>query len=136
MYERLLDKNVKPTIEEFMAHIGIEKELFENIDVFLMNELDSGKILKIGAHDRCWQMSYHRKRKYICDIISEKNSFTVVTRLSEENLKQVYDDVLPYTKDCIDNSPYRHRGWVEYRVLNTEHLKDAKLILQVRVNNK
>lgn len=34
-------------------------------------------------------MSYHQKKKYICDIIAEKDVFTVVTRLSEENIKRI-----------------------------------------------
>ena len=35
MYERLLNKNEMPTMEEFLSHIGKEKNLFEIIDVFL-----------------------------------------------------------------------------------------------------
>jgi hypothetical protein len=136
MYERLLNKKEMPTMEEFLVNIGKGKELFDNIDAFLINEIDSEKMIKFDSHCRCWKMSYHIKRKYICDIITEKDAFTIVTRLSEESIRSVYDDLLPYAKESIDNSPFRHRGWIEYRVLNTSHLADAKIILQVRADCK
>ena len=136
MYERLLNKNEMPTMEEFLAYIGKGKELFENIDAFLINEINSEKMIKFDAHSRCWMVSYHIKRKYICDIITEKDAFTIVTRLSEESIRSVYDDLLPYTKECIDNSPHRHRGWIGYRVLSALHLEDIKTMLQIRANYK
>ena len=134
MYERLLNKNEIPTIEEFLAFIGRGKELFDSIDAFLLNEINSVKMIKFDAHSRCWKISYYIKRKYICDIIAEKDAFTIVTRLSEESIRNVYDGLLPYAKECIDNSPYRRRGWIEYRVLSDSHLEDIKTMLQIRAN--
>ena len=93
-------------------------------------------MINFDAHSRCWKMSYHIKRKYICDIITEKDAFTIVTRLSEESIRDVYDGSLPYAKECIDSSPYRHRGWIEYRVLSALHLEDIKTMLQIRANYK
>lgn len=136
MYERLINKNEMPTIEEFLVHIGKGKELFDSIDAFLINEINSSKMIKFDAHSRCWKMSYHIKRKYICDIITEKDAFTIITRLSEESFRNVYDGLLPYAKECIDNSPFRHRGWIEYRVLSALHLEDIKTMLQIRANDK
>ena len=136
MYERLLNKNEMPTMEEFLAYIGKGKEWFDNIDAFLINELNSEKMIKFDAHSSCWKMSYHIQRKYICDIITEKDAFTIVTRLSEESIRNVYDCLLPYTKECIDNSPYRHRGWIEYRVLSVLQVEDIRTLLQIRAKYK
>ena len=134
MYERLLNKNEMPTMEEFLAFIGKRKELFDSIEAFLINEIKSVNMIKFDAHSRCWKISYHIKRKYICDIITEKDAFTIVTRLSEESIRNVYDGLLPYAKECIDNSPYHHIGWIEYRVLSALHLEDIKTMLQIRAN--
>lgn len=135
MYERLINKNEMPTIDELLVYIGKAKELFDSIDAFLINEINSSKMIKFDAHSRCWKMSYHIKRKYICDIITEKDAFTIVTRLSEESIRNVYDGLLSYAKECIDNSPFRHRGWIEYRVLSALHLEDIKTMLQIRAND-
>jgi hypothetical protein len=39
-------------------------------------------------------------------------------------------------KECFDISPYRQRGWIEYRVLGSDNLKEAELLLQIRLIEK
>jgi hypothetical protein len=41
MYDRLLDKNIIPTMEEFISHIGFCKDLYRNIELFITNELSA-----------------------------------------------------------------------------------------------
>lgn len=135
MHERLTDQNTTPTLEAFVANMGNAKTLFDQLDAFLINDLSTEKQLKLDAHSRCWKISYHRKRKYIGDVLSEKDSFTVVTRLSQESLEKMKDSLLPYTNACIANRPYFHRGWIEYRVLAADHLNDAKVLLRVRADS-
>ena len=136
MYERIFNKNETPSMEIFLSHIGKRKALFEVIDVFLSKDLNSIKTIKFDAHSRCWKINYNAKKEYICDIIAEHDAFTIITRLAEENIKKAYDDVSQYAKECIDNSPFRHRGWIEYRVLDSKHLDDAKIMLCIRTSGK
>lgn len=136
VYERLTNKNEIPTIEEFSAYIGKAKELFEIIDDFLINKINSEKMIKFDAHSRCWKMTYHIKKEYVCDIVAENDAFTVVTRLSDKSVNEIINDVSPYAKECIGNSPYRHRGWIEYRVLHSEHIENAKMMFRVRTSRK
>ena len=137
MYERLSNKNETPTIEELLTHIGKAKEMFEIIDNYLTDELKATeKKIYFDKHDKGWAVSYHAKKDYVCNIVMEKDAFLFVTRLSEENLKKAYDDVSEYAKECIDTSPYRHRGWIEFRMLEMENLTEAKMLLQIRVSGK
>jgi hypothetical protein len=91
MFDRLLDKKEKPTMEAFLAYIGQGKESFEIIDSFLLNELNALNDLKFDAHSRCWKLRYGIKKEYVCDIIAEKDAFTVVTRLAEGNIQRIYN---------------------------------------------
>ena len=135
MFERLSEKIECPHMDEFITHIGTCKELFMNIDNFLKDELNAESMLRysVDSSVRAWGMKYSRKTKYFCDIIAEKDAFTVVMRLSDEQIKRAYEEVLPYAKECLNNY---HRtsngGWVQYRILNLEHLNDAKKILLIR----
>lgn len=52
MYERLLNKNEMPTMEEFLTYIRKGNELFDNIDAFLINEIKSVMMIKFDAHSR------------------------------------------------------------------------------------
>jgi len=122
---------------ELLAHIGKAKEMFELIDNYLTDELKATeKKIYFDVHDKGWAISYHAKKDYLCNIVMEKNAFIFVTRLSDGNIKKACGDVSAYAKECIDNSPYRHRGWIEYRMLEIKNLKDAKILLQIRVSGK
>jgi|LSQX01.2.fsa_nt_gb hypothetical protein len=134
MFERLKDKNIIPTIEESMEHIGLSKGLFDVLDAFLINELNAGKEIKFSAHDRCWSMDYRTPKNAICGLYFEKDAIMAVVRLDNDGIDNVYNNLTPYTKNCIDNSPYRHRGYIEYRVLSSEHIEDIKTILRCRAS--
>ena len=135
MYERLSDKNFMPKIEEFIIYIGACKDLFENIDLFLKNELNAEMKLGFSSDSsvRGWGVVYKNKSKYFGTIIAEKEAFTVVMRLTDNQMKKAYDLVLPYAQNYLKNY---HRtsngGWVQCRVLNMEHLDDVKIILKIR----
>ena len=132
MQERMTEKNVRPSLEAFAAHMGTAKPAFEAVDAFLMRDFNPERVLKMDAHSRCWTVAYHRKKKYICNIIAERDAFTLVTRLSEAGLRRAYAGVEPYAKMCMENSPFYQSGWIEYRVLEAAHLKDAETIILAR----
>ena len=135
MYERLTNKDVTPSMDEFIKHIGACKELFENVHSYLTDELCSeikitfSRDSSLGA----WGANYKRKAKYLCTIIAEKNAFLVVMRLTDDQIKTAYDEVLPYTQNCMNNyQRTSNGGWVQYRVISIEQLNDVKNILNIR----
>ena len=102
MYERLTNKNNIPLVEEFVSHIGVCKDLYENIQVFLTDELNAEVKLGFSRDSslRAWGVNYKCKSKYLCTIIAEKDAFLVVMRLTDDQIKTAYDEVLPYTQEC------------------------------------
>ena len=136
MYERLSNKKEVPTMEAFVSHTGTATSLFHAMNDYIMNALATETKLYFDAHDKGWGIRYHAKKEYVCDIIAEKDAFLLVTRLSEDNLNNLYERATLYAKACIDSSPYKHRGWIEYRVLDTENIEESKMILQVRTSGK
>ena len=136
MYERLSNKNETPTMEQFSTHIGSAKEGFELIENYLTGELKTAKNIYFDAHNKGWAIKYYIKKDYVCNITAEKDAFLLVTRLSEENVQKLCEIGTPHAKECIDSSPYRHRGWIEYRVLETKNVEEAKLLVQIRVSGK
>ena len=135
MYERLSDKNSIPTIEDFISHIGTCKALFENIDLFITNELNAEKKLGFSSDSnvRGWGVGFKSKSTFFGSVIAEKDAFTVVMRLTDDQIKKAYDEVMPYAQECLH---HYHRtsngGWVQCRVLNMKQLDDVKKILSIR----
>lgn len=135
MYERMLDKQHKPTIDEFTAYCGECKYLFEKISDYLTNDLCADCLMRFPyGNSYGWGMKYFKKNKHYCDVFAEKDAFTVMLRLTSAQFQKVYDSVTNYTKAFIDKKyPCSDGGWIHYRVLTEQHLNDVKKLLQLKV---
>lgn len=136
MYERMLDKQHQPTMDEFTAYCGASKILFEEINNYLLSELNADQQLRFPyGNDYGWSLKYFMKNKHICDVFAEKDAFTVMLRLTNIQFKKVYNDVTDYTKKYIDNKYLcGEGGWIHYRVLTDEHSNDIKKMLKLKIN--
>ena len=123
-------------MEALLSHMGKANVLFELLDDYLTNELKAENDMYFDVHDKGWAIRYRVKKKYVCNIVAEKDSFLFVTSLSEEDIKRLYETGIPHAGECIDNSPFRHRGWIEYRVIDAKNAKEAKTILHIRISGK
>lgn len=141
MHERLNDKDNKPTVEQAMNFIGTGKEIFENIDDFLINEFNAEREIGFSNHDKCWCMGYNVNERGICSNYFEKGANFIVIGFSLAknnitNFEDMYNSLSPYAKKCVDDSPWRHVGFVEYRVLTAEHLNDLFIMLKCKATEK
>lgn len=73
MYERMLNKQHEPTLEEFIEYCGNCKNLFEKADVFLIKELKTEKLIRFPyGNSYGWGMKYFIKNKHVCDIFAKR----------------------------------------------------------------
>lgn len=136
MYERMLEKQIEPTIEEMTAYCGDTSELFTILNEWLSNKYDTTQkiVFPYGNHYG-WGIAHRAKKKLLCNIFPENNAFSVMVRLTDEQFEAVYKNVQKYTRDYIDNKyPCGDGGWVHYRVIGTEHLEDIKNLLVVKLS--
>lgn len=138
MYERMLDKQKKPTPDQFSEYCGRCKMLYLKADEFLTQVLKADKLMRFPyGNDYGWSFKYFKKGKLICDIFAEKNAFNVMLRLSNAQFEKVCESVSSYTKEYIDNKyPCSGGGWIHYRVLNQENFDDMKTMLTMKVTDK
>lgn len=139
MYERLLDKNHQPSDEEYIAYCGLMKEYFIELDSFLLNELQLQKIMRFPYGNQYgWSFKYTSKNKLVCDIFAEKDAFTMMLRLDDNQYNQVLPFVSKKTQNLIQNKyPCGDAGgWIHLRVLNQKEYKDAKNLLCIKVKHE
>lgn len=134
MYDRMLNKQDKPSIDQLLAHCGGTEELFEMLNSFLSNNYNTTQELRFPyGKDYGWSITHRKGKKLICDIFAEVEAFTVMLRLSDEQFDQVYDSLQPYAKEYVDNKyPCSDGGWIHYRVLCKEHLEDIEKMLSAK----
>lgn len=134
MYERMLNKQEKPDLEEMTKFCGENAERFSLLNEWLMFAFHTEKAIVFPYGNRYgWGVAHKKKNKLICNIFAEDNAFTVMMRLSDRQYKAVYDRLQKYAQEYIDNRyPCGDGGWIHYRVAREEHFDDIKTLLTVK----
>ena len=134
MYERMLNKQATPTIEEMAKFCGENSERFSLLNEWLASAFNTEqKIVFPYGNKYGWGVAHKKKNKLICNVFAEDNAFTVMMRLSDKQYKTIYIQLQKYTKEYIDNRyPCGDGGWIHYRITCKEHFDDIKTLLSVR----
>lgn len=134
MYERMLNKQQKPTIEEMTEYCGENAECFTLLNRWLTVSFgtEQRQVFPYG-NGYGWGIAHRIKGKLICNVFAENNSLTVMVRLSDKQWGEVYDRVQKYTQEYIDNKyPCGDGGWIHCRITLREHFEDIKILLTVK----
>ena len=92
MYERMLDKENRPTYADMAAYCGKNKELFLRINEWLSSEWDTAQEISFPyGNNYGWAVAHRKKKKLVCNVFAEDGAFTVMIRLSNEGFSLVYD---------------------------------------------
>ena len=134
MYERMLNKQQKPTPDEMKEHCRGMGEYFTMLNAWLTAEWGTeGRIVFPYGNKYGWGMAHHRKNKLVCNAFAEAGSFTVMVRLTNRQCAEVYPHVGQAAQRCIDGKyPCGDGGWLHYRVTCEEEYADARRILSVK----
>lgn len=135
MFERMLDKNKIPSIEEMKAYCGANGDLLQEVNDYLIEELGTQTEIRFPYGNKYgWSITHRKKKKLICDIFAESGAFTVMLRLSNKQFEAIYGEMLSYTQNYIDNKyPCGDGGWIHYRILCKEHLDDIEKLLEIKI---
>ena len=134
MYERMLNKQSSPTMEEMTKFCGENSERFSLLNQWLTDSFSTEqKIVFPYGNSYGWGAAHKKKSKLICNVFAENGAFTVMMRLSNKQYKSVYDKLSEYARDIIDNKyPCGDGGWIHCRVTCEEHFDDIKKLLSVK----
>lgn len=134
MHERMLNKQVVPTVSEMTEYCGEVAGLFTALNGWLSEHSDEQRIAFPYGNSYGWCVSHRKKKKLICNVFVEDNSFTVMMRLSDKQYQTVYHELHKYAQEHIDRRyPCGDGGWIHYRVTNEEQLEDIKKLLKMKM---
>lgn len=134
MYERMLNKQATPTMDEMTKFCGESSERFSLLNEWLTSTLyTEQKIVFPYGNKYGWGVAHRKKNKLICNVFAENNAFTVMMRLSDQQYQTIYNQLHKDTQEYIDNKyPCGDGGWIHYRVTCEEHFDDIKILLSVK----
>lgn len=134
MYERMLNKQEKPTIADMTAYCGEMGRLFAGINEWLSRTYGTAQQVAFPYGNKYgWGIAHRKKQKLLCNIFAEQNGFTVMVRLSDAQFESVYGNLQSYAQEYIDHRyPCGDGGWIHYRVSCSGHFDDIQKILAVK----
>lgn len=132
MYERMLDKQTKPTMEEMTAFCGETAEYFSFLNDWLIDTFETETAIAFPYGNKYgWGVSHRIKKKLICYIFAESHAFTVMMRLSDRQYAEIYETLQDYAKKYIDNRyPCGDGGWIHYRITSEMQVADIQKLLE------
>lgn len=134
MYERMLNKQVMPSIEEMTDYCGKNAELFSMLNEWMVTTFDTEqKVVFPYGNNYGWAIAHRKKNKLICNVFAEEGAFTVMMRLSNKQYETLYEQLGKHTQEYIDNKyPCGDGGWIHYRVTCHEYFEDVKKLLSMK----
>ncbi|MBQ7027629.1 MAG: DUF3788 domain-containing protein [Ruminococcus sp.] len=134
MYERMLNKQVEPTVAEMTDYCAENADLFSIINSWLTTTFRTEqKVVFPYGNKYGWGIGHYKKKKLMCNIFAEAGSFTVMMRLTNKQYDAIYDGIKKYTQEHIDKKfPCGDGGWIHYRVVCQEHLEDIQKLLEIK----
>lgn len=126
MYERMLNKAVRPTYEEMAEYCGKRKEEFTAFNHFLSDAMGTDSEIRFPyGNSYGWSVTHRYGKKLVCDVFAEADAFNVMLRLPSKTFDSAYPSLGEYARKCIDTKyPCGDGGWLHYRVIEQEQLED------------
>lgn len=134
MYERMLDKSIRPDISQLVEWCGTSSILFSDLVRFMAMEICAQSEIRFPyGNNYGWCITFRRKKRLICDVFAECGALNVMLRLSDDSFQKAYPFLLEYTQEQIDaRYPCGDGGWIHYRVTSKEHLNDIKKLFTLK----
>ncbi len=134
MYERMLNRQEKPTPADMTAFCGGTGQWFARINEWLSQTYGTEQHITFPYGNKYgWGIAHRRKQKLLCNIFAERGGFTIMVRLSDAQFQSVYESLQTYARQYIDNRyPCGDGGWIHYRVTCEAQIGDIQTILAVR----
>lgn len=139
MYERMLDKNIEPDVEQIGEFLGLTGvSLLRQLEAFMSQNYRLVRQLCMPfGKNYGWGYKYSHGTKPLCNAFFERSAVTVSLQLVGREVSAVetrLNALMPKTqalwkdRENSDGSD----DWFQYRVLNDEELNDIIELVKIK----
>lgn len=139
MYERMLNKEAQPEIQEIRQYIGEAGWSFtERFEEMMNVRYDLRRELRFPfGNSYGWGYKYSHKTKHLCYLFFEKNAVTIMTQIGDREVPALYTllPTLPEAARSLWQKRYpcgNEGGWINYRILTEEDLETVIRFIEVK----
>lgn len=139
MYERMLNKEAQPEIQEIRRYIGEAGWSFtERFEEMMNVRYDLRRELRFPfGNSYGWGYKYSHKTKHLCYLFFEKDAVTIMTQIGDREVPALNAllPTLPETARILWQKRYpcgNEGGWINYRILTEEDLETVIRFIEVK----
>jgi len=136
-YERMLDKEHKPSEKEIHDYIGSKAaQVWADIVSFLNTHYDLLPELDYGGAKYGWSIRYRRSGKSLCTLYPERGAFTMLIVLGRKEVEQFEEHMNEFNTPLVElfeSARQFHDGrWLWIRALDNSDTEDLKRLLVMK----
>jgi len=135
-YQRLLNKEKRPSKEEILQTIGEKTPLWLEIHKFVGENYDFSPELVFFTKKYGWTIRYRKSGKTLGYFFPEDNAFSVLMVLGSkesEKVDLIKNQLEAKVRAVFENTEQLHDGrWLWIRVLTKSEVESIKLLLQAK----
>ena len=132
-YDRLLSKELVPSIDKIKQTIGNDFSLFwDDIWNYIKDAYEINPELMFYGKKYGWCYRFRKSSRTLCTIFPETGSFIILITLGKKEIDKLdFENLSEYIKNIFNNTPQLHDGrWLWIRVLKVDIISDIKLLLK------
>lgn len=132
MYQRLLNKEIKPDRLEMSEYCYPQSSNFDCFNHYLRNHFATSQEIRFPyGHQYGWSICHRKGQKLVCDVFPEEGAFTVMFRLTTEQMAELSPQVNEQTQARLrEHYQCGNGGWLHYRVTEDEQLQQLKILFE------
>jgi hypothetical protein len=135
-FQRLLNKEKRPSKEEIVKTIGEKSSLWLEIHEFVGINYDFSAELVFFTKKYGWAIRYRKSGKTLVYFFPEDNAFSVLLVLGSKESEEVdliKNKLEAKVKSVFENTEQLHDGrWLWIRVLTKSDVESVKILLQAK----
>ena len=136
LYQRLLNKEEKPSREEIVKTIGKNSSLWLELHSYIEENYDFTPELLFFTKKHGWTVRYRKSGKTLCYFFPEKGAFSVLLVLGKkesEKVDLIKNELNANIKSVFENTEQLHDGrWLWIRALTKKDIKSIMLLLEAK----
>ena len=136
LYQRLLNKDERPSEEEIAKTIGGKSSLWLEMHRFIEESYDVAPELVFFTRKYGWTIRYRKSGKTLCSLFPEERGFTfhiVLGKKEAEKFEILREDWSPKIRDLFDNTKQLHDGrWLWINQPEVGSLSDLERLLVIK----
>jgi hypothetical protein len=135
-YERMLDKECKPTGDEMLKWVGKRAVLWSDLTEYLASRYEHVPELDFGGKKYGWSLRYRKNSKTLLTLFPECGGFTALVVLGKKEVvkaEAMFEKLSKRIQKLFQETNQLHDGrWLWIRPSTKKDVESIKILLNVK----